>query len=327
MNLLIFEFICGGGLAKHSLPEHLAAEGRLMLQALLDDLKELTNIELIIPLDRRIQRLEIPACASVIWIDDTTQDDFLSKLIEQVDAVWPIAPDSQNILSSIAELVESQNKTLLLSSAATVRLCSNKLDTIKTLSSQGLACVPTTSLDQTITTVPEKSVIKPTEGISCEGSWIIEPNTNCRQLIHNLDQYIIQPYIEGESLSLSCLFQQGQGWLLTINNQLIQARNHSFVFLGCEVNELTQPRQEFQSLVNKLAKALPGLWGYVGIDLIKSQNEILIMEINPRLTTSYAGIKAATGFNVAKLVLELNQKAPLLEPTHNRTIRITLNEY
>lgn len=327
MNLLIFEFICGGGLAKHSLPDHLAAEGRLMLQALLDDLKELSNLQLIIPLDRRIQHLEIPVFASVIWIDDTTQDDFLTGLIQEVDAVWPIAPDSQNILTTIAELVESQNKTLFLSSADTVRLCSNKLATINTLSSQGFACIPTQILDNSITVVPKKSVIKPIEGISCEGSWIIEPNTNFKQLTHNLDQHILQPYIEGDSLSLSCLFQHGQGWILTVNKQLIQQQNQHFVFMGCEVNQLTYSHQEFQTLVQNLAKALPGLWGYVGIDLLKSQNEMVIMEINPRLTTSYAGIKAATGLNVAKLVLELSQKSPSIQPIHNRTIRINLDEY
>ena len=37
MKILVFEYITGGGFNKHELPDALANEGRLMLQALLDN--------------------------------------------------------------------------------------------------------------------------------------------------------------------------------------------------------------------------------------------------------------------------------------------------
>ena len=55
----------------------------------------------------------------------------------------------------------------------------------------------------------------------------------------------------------------------------------------------------------RIAKAFPGLWGYVGIDLIDSPAGPLVLEINPRLTTSYVGLAAAIGGNPAGMVLAM----------------------
>jgi predicted ATP-grasp superfamily ATP-dependent carboligase len=50
---------------------------------------------------------------------------------------------------------------------------------------------------------------------------------------------------------------------------------------------------------------MPGLAGYVGVDLIVGENAITVLEVNPRLTTSYAGLRRAIGANPARLVLDL----------------------
>ncbi|MEY4210267.1 MAG: hypothetical protein RLZ92_646, partial [Pseudomonadota bacterium] len=62
MKLLVFEYICGGGIADQTLPDSLAAEGSLMLQALIDQLKDLATIQLLIPLDKRCN-IVVPANA------------------------------------------------------------------------------------------------------------------------------------------------------------------------------------------------------------------------------------------------------------------------
>jgi predicted ATP-grasp superfamily ATP-dependent carboligase len=52
----------------------------------------------------------------------------------------------------------------------------------------------------------------------------------------------------------------------------------------------------------------------------------LILEINPRLTSSYAGINEATGLNVAELVLAmLNKKIPIFKKTKNHPVLIDIN--
>lgn len=70
---------------------------------------------------------------------------------------------------------------------------------------------------------------------------------------------------------------------------------------------------------------MPQLFGYAGIDFIQTEaGEDLVLEINPRLTTSYAGIKQALGVNVAELVLNLPNNAPLLHKTRNQQVRVNI---
>ena len=42
--------------------------------------------------------------------------------------------------------------------------------------------------------------------------------------------------------------------------------------------------------------------GYVGVDLILTQDEALLIEINPRLTTSYIGLRQVIDFNLAEAI-------------------------
>ena len=45
---------------------------------------------------------------------------------------------------------------------------------------------------------------------------------------------------------------------------------------------------------------VPGLRGYIGVDLILDEHApgVSVVEINPRLTTSYVGLRAALGQNL-----------------------------
>jgi predicted ATP-grasp superfamily ATP-dependent carboligase len=53
------------------------------------------------------------------------------------------------------------------------------------------------------------------------------------------------------------------------------------------------------------------LWGYVGVDLVLTGDGPVVLEINPRLTTSYCALRPALGLNTAALVLDLLKGAPL----------------
>ena len=78
----------------------------------------------------------------------------------------------------------------------------------------------------------------------------------------------------------------------------------------------------YQDLVDNIAHALPELWGYVGIDLIETSEQLLVLEINPRLTTSFVGIYAALGINIAENILQLLKGKPALKAVCNQPITI-----
>ena len=59
----------------------------------------------------------------------------------------------------------------------------------------------------------------------------------------------------------------------------------------------------------RTCRALPGLRGYVGVDLVLTESEAVVIEVNPRLTTAYLGVRSAiegnagAAGNVAALAL------------------------
>lgn len=168
------------------------------------------------------------------------------------------------------------------------------------------------SLNLMAVTVPQREcqpqaypfVIKPDDGVGCEGIRIIKDAEELQTLTQT-ESWIAQSLLEGESLSLSVLFAHGEARLLSCNRQLIEQTGAGFSLKGCQVNALYDADGRWQSLAGQVAQALPELWGYAGIDLIVSDDGPMILEINPRLTTSYAGLRAATGENPASMVLDL----------------------
>jgi predicted ATP-grasp superfamily ATP-dependent carboligase len=56
---------------------------------------------------------------------------------------------------------------------------------------------------------------------------------------------------------------------------------------------------------------VPGLSGYFGVDLVLGESadgsQDRVIEINPRLTTSYLGLRRLARFNLAQALLRLAQ--------------------
>jgi predicted ATP-grasp superfamily ATP-dependent carboligase len=51
----------------------------------------------------------------------------------------------------------------------------------------------------------------------------------------------------------------------------------------------------------RTCQALRGLRGYVGVDMVLTESEAFVIEVNPRLTTAYVGVRAALGGNISNI--------------------------
>jgi predicted ATP-grasp superfamily ATP-dependent carboligase len=58
-----------------------------------------------------------------------------------------------------------------------------------------------------------------------------------------------------------------------------------------------------RELAVRACEAIPGLRGYVGVDLMLSRAEAFVIEVNPRLTTAYLGVRSSLDENVAAMAL------------------------
>lgn len=308
MKVLVFEYITGGGLENESLPISLAREGEVMLLALLHDLLEVPDVQ---PVAMRDSRLPMPAelNASVEWVTvppgSSWRECFLERL-DPSDAVWPIAPETGGLLESLCSLVEAAGKPLLTSPAAAVRIAAGKLATQRRLDAAGISTVPTFPWNFPGLHYP--LVVKPDDGVGCENARILADAAAREAWLAATsapEGYVLQPLLEGEALSLSVLFAHGESRLLSVNRQHIARRDHGFVLRGCAVNAIRDFLGPFHTLAAQVARAMPELWGYAGIDLLRNERGLPVLEVNPRLTTSYAGIRPATGWNPAASVLAL----------------------
>lgn len=311
MRLLICEYVTGGGFLGQPLPASLAREGDMMLAALVKDVAEVGGIEIASVRDARLRALDLPAVVRVVR---TREDPWAvwHEAIDGVDAVWPIAPETGGALKRVSELVLAAGRTLIGSHPRAVALAASKLATAESLAAHGIAVVPTVSAEMTLQDGPPVGqagwVVKPDDGAGAESTRLFRHSAEMRQWLAaapDRDNLVVQPYVEGAPASLSILCQHGRAWLLSCNRQEIAIEDGAFRFRGSIVGGLEQRRPLFEPIAAALAAAMPDLWGYVGIDFIDRAAGPLVLDVNPRLTTSYVGLGRAIGMNLAALVLGL----------------------
>lgn len=353
MKILIFEYITGGGFNKQELPDSLASEGRLMLNALLDNFRTYAEHEagkglaVMVMLDGRVNGTINTAGFDTVIIkpEQNSHEEFV-RLALLCDAVWPVAPEFDGILQTLCQTVEQLGKRLLTSPARAVAVTGNKFNTYQHLKQHHIATVPTRMfisavwdsnsdaehLAQELTELSTACkagqwLVKPVDGVGCTDSYVLSDRQDFEQMHSRKGHYVIQPHIQGKKTSLSCLFKEGFGWLLCTNLQQFSIINQQYHLSEIIVN-YDSDLNGYQILVNNIAQALPELWGYAGIDLIETPEQRFVLEINPRLTTSFVGISAALGINVAENILQLLSGKPILKAVRNQpiTIKVKQNE-
>jgi predicted ATP-grasp superfamily ATP-dependent carboligase len=316
LRVLVCEFVTGGGLAGAVLPASLAREGDMMLRALVKDLADLPDITVVLTRDGRLPVADIPAEIHRI---DAGSDPWSSwpALIERADAVWPIAPETDGILERLSRLVLDCDKILLGTRPAAVRLTTSKRQTAEHLAAHGIAVAPTMPLAVALADSPPPSatgwVVKPDDGAGAEDTLLFRSRAALQRWAAarpDPARFVVQPHLAGAAASLSLLCRDGRAALLSCNSQDVRLDGDRFRYHGGCVGGREDRRPIYGPMAARIAAAVPELWGYVGVDLLERPDGPVMLEINPRLTTSYVGLRQALGVNPAGLVLQLLAQDP-----------------
>jgi predicted ATP-grasp superfamily ATP-dependent carboligase len=80
-----------------------------------------------------------------------------------------------------------------------------------------------------------------------------------------------------------------------------------FQYRGGQVPIAPELVHRAQALAERAVRTVEGLRGYVGVDLVlgETADSDAVIEINPRLTTSYVGLRALAEFNLAEAMLAI----------------------
>ncbi len=318
MQIFVYEHITGGGMLDEPQVAALAPEGEMMLRALVDDLTAIPGVEVTVMRDFRL-KADLPARTLVVRAGQF--DAVFRQAVRECDAVWPIAPEQDDILTRITGGIVACGRTLLGNRPDAIAIAASKRATAATLARAGIAVVPAYSSERDLPSELSEVVVKPDDGAGCQDTLLFDDRVKLRRWLreHASSKQILQPYIRGEARSLSVLSCDGRARLLACNRQNVELENGAFRFDGVSVNAVADTDGRYAALANDMARALPGLWGYCGVDFIATDAGPIVLEVNPRLTTSYAGLHRAIGINPAQLVLELPGSLEAVAGTRHRT--------
>lgn len=276
----------------------------MMRDALLRDLADIPGLSVSLTHDARLPAPDTTASVTVI---DTRQDvsTLWQAAMQAADMSWIIAPETNGILTSLNRLA-LQHGQLVGCDPSVVDLMTDKFATFGALRAAGIATVPTYWPDRWPSTEPGAWVLKPVDGAGCEDVRHFPTAAALQAWLgrHASPRHVVQPYLPGEAASLSMVCRDGQARLLSCNRQHVHIDAGHFHYAGSEVNALAHHWDRFERLAQQLASAFPGLRGYIGVDVLVTDEVVYVVEINPRLTTSYVGLRESIGCNPARLILD-----------------------
>ena len=151
-------------------------------------------------------------------------------------------------------------------------------------------------------------VIKPARGAGCAGVTRVRREADLPAALARAQRAagdkraLVQRFVSGTAASVALLSDGRRTRVLAVSGQTV-AGTRLFSYAGGET-PLTHPQAaRAAAMARRTCRGLPGLKGYVGVDVVLADTEAFVIEVNPRLTTSYLGVRASLGENVAGLAL------------------------
>lgn len=238
---------------------------------------------------------------------DESPFSFVARQAAAHDLVWLVAPETMGLLAEMAALVGS--KKWLGCHVEAIHVASDKRATSAVLSQHGVLTPPDFEHDpQTC-----QWVVKPNDGAGAVDTVVHDSLDRAQadqaQRQGAGDAPLLEPWVPGEAMSLSLLCNAHGVRIVSVNRQHIALDAHGVLaFHG--VTPLSQTEQQaitgaLVPLAERLKEAMPGLRGFVGVDLVwHAHKGAVVIEVNPRITCAYAGLPASQTRHLAAEIVD-----------------------
>jgi predicted ATP-grasp superfamily ATP-dependent carboligase len=306
-RIFVYEYLSGGGPMNGDAATagELLAMGQAMRDAIATDLLRLEDYDVSVatseggsPVPERARRVTPRAGESAF--------EFVGRESDAHRWVWVVAPETDGVLARLQRSVDPGR--WLGCNGAAITLTTGKRATLMRLSTAGILTPLAFEHEPEIS----RWVVKPDDGAGSVATrlhasqeaawddWSARSRAGCPMAI--------EPWVDGTALSLSLLCGARRTELLSVNRQRLTLNDASMLsFEGVELHVLlpTDPRRSaLGDLATRVARSIPGLRGFVGIDLVwHAQRGPVVIEINPRVTCAYVGLSRALGRNLAAEVI------------------------
>ncbi len=303
-------------------PEDLRRAGRAMRDAIAADLRALPGIEVRVP---RLPRAAHQSRAAL--------GRAMARALSAADAAFLIAPETGGILKHLVTSPRGRH-TLLVSGPRAVALAADKRATSDLLRRAGIATPPTRLVPRgaagriRLAREALPFVLKPRDGCGAAGVGVVRrpadrgPALRRARAAAGGGAVIAQPFIEGIPVGVSLVARAGfrgrpaAGGLCVLGVSLQALRGKVFLeYAGGSAPVRGRHARVAAHAARRAAAALQraagDLRGPVGVDLVLTPRGAVVIEINPRLTTSFIGLRRLARINPARYLLDGAAGRPL----------------
>ncbi|NVM27782.1 MAG: ATP-grasp domain-containing protein [Candidatus Helarchaeota archaeon] len=294
-----------------------------MLNAVVEDFRGVGE-EIITTLDSRLKAFQGHIQAhKTVEISDGTFDAKFDSILADSDAALLIAPESENVLYELAKRVEKAGRLLLGPSSEAIKIATDKAETHKK-AIDAHVLVPSAIrvalsekielIDKICRQIGYPVVFKPIDGVGGGGICIVATQRDIEAGIQTvkketqLETFQVQKFISGLDVSVSAIISQKEVHPISLNAQLVKLTppGGQSEYRGGYLPISHALMEETFENSKKVLQHIEGFRGYTGLDFVFSYAPFLI-EINPRITTSYLGLREIISVNPARLILNAVQ--------------------
>ncbi|MGD9644832.1 MAG: ATP-grasp domain-containing protein [Pirellulales bacterium] len=340
MRLFVYEHLMAGG-AGEAIRASLLAEGQAMLSALVADFLAAGHAVTTMLADSAPWPAESPA-EIVRAADPDRRRAAFARLACQADWSLVIAPELGGQLLACCQAVHDAGGRLLGPSRQALEICCDKHATAEHLGAAGVPA-PVGMLLRGGQSPKDDAlfpaVLKPCDGAgSCDvlllGSMPAPGDWPLRSTPQRLERFcpgvsvsvslLVSPQNTGRASGIQAPsgpalldkpavaptlgFETASTYALPPCHQHL-SDDGQFRHLGGSLPIEPALASRAERLARRAAAAIPGLFGYVGFDLVLGDDptgrDDVVIEVNPRLTTSYIGLRRLAEENLAQALLDV----------------------
>jgi predicted ATP-grasp superfamily ATP-dependent carboligase len=304
MRVFVFEYLTAHGIGRDPTdPLHaMYREGRAMRDAVVADFGQVAGVEVL-----------TPPGDGLPYSDDRFRAD-----LSRSDRQLVIAPESNGVLLGLANRCDAGGHSLGCTPAA-IQLTADKLALADHWRGHGIPTPATTDREPTACEA-FPVVWKPRDGCGSTATYLLHTGldvSRARAAVaagEYAGPMILQEFVPGRAASVAFLCgPAGNVPLLPTLQHL--SDDGRFHYRGGELPIASDLADRAVRLASRAAGCVQGLKGYVGADLVLGPAadgaRDYVIEINPRLTTSYVGLRALADFNLARATLEVADGQPV----------------
>lgn len=304
--LTVFAWEYASALEGGSLPDSIRVEGWAMLAAVLEDFAR-AGVHTVTLLNAETAE----RCAS-LGIPVEVHRTAFDELAARADFTLLIAPESDWVLSSYCRRVLAAGGRLLGPTPKAVDLTADKFVLAQHLAAHGVSTPPCFGLCSVRVSFP--AVLKPRDGAGSQATFLVrtaDEVPRCLAVAHAEGwdgEPVVQSFVPGQPASVAFLLGPRQRVALLPAEQHLSDEGR-FLYRGGRLPLPQHLAARAVSLAERAVAVVSGLFGYVGVDLILGDDpagtDDRVIEINPRLTTSYVGLRRLAAFNLAGMMLQV----------------------